>query len=339
MSNANSDKSNGIPIINLGPWLREEEGSYKNTVDAFFSAYNKLGFAVIVNHGIPQSVVHNLFQASKRFHALPLKSKMAIELNQLHRGYIAINTSTDVNATLTKVTKPNQSESFMMMREDRQNSPEVLSDTYLAGPNQWPELPGFRVAVTACHDALRSLGYKLMSIACDAIGANKQEIMPAFDVPTTWLRLLHYPPAPLEREADLYGSAPHTDFGCLTILLQDEVSGLQVMTPEGDWIDVQPQPNAFVVNVGDMLNRWSNGILKSTPHRVINSSGKARFSCPFFFDPNVATDITPLESCIKLNYPAKFSTVNFGQFLRHELESGYEQHKTNPLAGTKDEYP
>ena len=328
MNRTVSNKFSNIPIIDIGPLLRREKCGYKNSVNAFFSAYSELGFAVIVNHGIPPLVIRDVFSASRRFHAQTLKSKMAIELNELHRGYIAINTSTDVNTNLATVTKPNQSESFMMMREDALDAPEVLSGAYLAGPNQWPELHGFRTAVTSCHDALRSLGYTLMGIACDAIGANKQEIMPAFDVPTTWFRLLRYPPAPTNRDEDLYGSAPHTDFGCLTILLQDDVGGLQVMTPEGDWIDVRPQADAFVVNVGDMLNRWSNGILKSTPHRVINTSGKERFSCPFFFDPNVATDISPMESCIKPDYPSKFCTVNFGQFLRDELESGYDQHKS-----------
>ena len=224
-----------------------------------------------------------------------------------------------------------------MMREDGSESPDVLAGAYLAGPNQWPDLPEFKEKITRCHDALCGLGYRLMEVACQAIGVDSASIMPAFDRPTTWFRLLRYPAAPADREAGVYGSAPHTDFGCLTILLQDDAGGLQVMTPDGCWIDVLPQPDTFVVNVGDMLQRWSNGVLKSTPHRVINRSGKERYSCPFFYDPNVATVIQPMPSCVTTENPSRFSPVQFGEFLRSELEAGYNQHK--PSAKPNSENP
>ena len=98
--------------------------------------------------------------------------------------------------------------------------------------------------------------------------------MLSLDTATIWLRLLHYPPISKNSPSDLYGSAPHTDFGCLTILAQDEIGGLQVQTREGEWIDVTKLEGSFVVNVGDMLSRYTNGLLRSTPHRVINKSGK-----------------------------------------------------------------
>jgi isopenicillin N synthase-like dioxygenase len=98
-----------------------------------------------------------------------------------------------------------------------------------------------------------------MRVAIRSVGADPEAVMPAFERPTTWLRLLHYPPAPARSPDDLFGSAPHTDFGCLTILAQDDVGGLQVQTPAGEWIDALVIPDAFVVNVDDMLHRWSNG--------------------------------------------------------------------------------
>ena len=253
----------------------------------------------------------------------PCPRRCVTLLNRSHRGYIPINTSTDVNSKLEEVKHPNQSESFMMMREDRIYDPDI----YLSGPNQWPDLTGFREAVQDYHDAMCKLGYRLMRIALAACGAN-DEAMQWFDPPTTWLRLLHYPPVAADAPEDLYGSAPHTDFGCLTILATDQVGGLQVMTPEGAWLDVPPRNDAFVVNVGDMLHRMSNGRLISTPHRVKNRTGKERYSCPFFYDPHVNTTIAPLAGT---GNPL-FAPLHFGDLLRAELEAGYDAHKTTPRA-------
>ena len=312
-----------IPALDASPLLR---GAPEEMADVFAKAYGETGFAYIVNHGISEDLVERAFAASAAFHALPRDQKMAVALDANHRGFIPINTSTDVNSKLADVKRPNQSESFMIMREDSPDAPDVAAGAYLAGPNQWPDLAGFREDVTAYHDALAELGRRLMAVAALSVGADPENLAPAFERPTTWLRLLYYPPTD-PAEADLYGSAPHTDFGCLTILAQDDVGGLQVQTPAGAWIDAPKIPGAFVVNVGDMLHRWSNGRLRSTPHRVINASGKARYSCPFFFDPNVATTIAPLPSCVTPDRPARFAPLVFGDFLRAELGAGYDQHK------------
>ncbi|MBT6140318.1 MAG: isopenicillin N synthase family oxygenase [Rhodospirillaceae bacterium] len=316
-----------IPIIDVGAIHSGDPVAMANLAVEFAAAYSTSGFSYIINHGVSQSLVDRVFDASARFHALPRADKMAIELNHLHRGFIPINTSTDVNSKLADVTRPNQSESFMMMREDGPSSPDVLAGGYLAGPNQWPDLEGFRRDVTAYHDALATLGRSLVGVVAKSIGADPEALLPHFERPTTWLRLLFYPPTDPVEGDDLFGSAPHCDFGFLTILAQDQIGGLQVQTPGGTWADAPPIPGAFVVNVGDMLHRWSNGFLLSTPHRVINRSGKERYSCPFFFDPNVATEIAPLASCISPEGPAKFGSLMFGDFLRGELEAGYEKHK------------
>lgn len=320
-----------IPVLDAQALSAGDATALVALADDFRRAYGTTGFGCIVNHGIDPALVRRVFDASHRFHALPMNKKMAVELNRLHRGYIPINTSTDVNSRFAEVKKPNQSDSFMIMREDGPDSPDVAAGAYLAGPNQWPGLEGFRQAVTAYHDALRGLGRQLIALAAMALGADPAELLPAFERPTTWLRLLHYPSVPSASPGDLFGSAPHSDFGCLTILAQDEVGGLQVLTPAGAWVDVPVIPGAFVVNVGDMLHRWSNGRLKSTPHRVINRSGKERYSCPFFFDPNVATEISPLPCCVTADRPAAFEAINFGAFLRSELEAAYDHHKGSRL--------
>ena len=306
-----------IPKIDISE-IEEKEFSRRLLQD-FFSAYNKYGFGYIINHGIEKTLIEQLFQVSKQFHSQPLSEKMRVALDHNHRGYIAINTSTDVNSKLADVKKPNQSESFMMMREDKSELPDV----YLSGPNQWPKLENFKEVLDKYTFNMTKLGRNLMRLALLSSGVRDLSVMQSLDTPTIWLRLLHYPPISKNSPSDLYGSAPHTDFGCLTILAQDEIGGLQVQTREGEWIDVPKLEGSFVVNVGDMLSRYTNGLLRSTPHRVINKSGKERFSCPFFFDPHTNAVVQPLKGTGK----PKFSPINFGEFLREELEASYEKHK------------
>lgn len=290
-------------------------------------AYSEHGFAYIAGHGIDPALIDGVFEASRRFHALPRAAKMEVALDRNHRGFIPIDTSTDRNSKLAEVTKPNQSESFMMMREAGANDPDVLTDVFLAGANRWPELQGFRKAVTAYHDAMSAFAQCMVRAMLASVGADPDEAAPLFERPTTWLRLLHYPPRP-EAPDDLYGSAPHTDFGAITVLAQDDIGGLQVMTPDGDWIDAPPIPGTFVLNVGDMLHRMTHGALKSTPHRVINRTGRERYSCPFFFDPSAAHVVRPLDSVPERNRRSDFDPIHFGDFLRAELGASYDQHDT-----------
>ncbi len=317
--------SEQIPVIDLAPLA--ESGGMKEVAARFLAVYTQYGFGTVINHGIDAALLNRLFEASREFHSLSAARKKQVELNTNHRGYIPINTSTDVNSAFADVKKPNQSESFLVMREDLPDSKPVMNGAYLAGANQWPQLAGFRDVVESAHDQLAELGSALMQVACVAMGVEQSQVMPAFNCPTTWLRLLHYPAQSVRSTDGLYGSAPHTDFGCITILAQDNVAGLQVKSPAGTWIDVLPQPNALVVNVGDMLHRWSNGLLRSTPHRVLNNAALERYSCAFFYDPYVETIVSPLACCISPQRPAAFESIHFGEFLRAELEASYQQHQ------------
>lgn len=308
-----------IPVIDI---------TSPNAAQRIIHAYSTVGFAYLVGHGVPDEVVAGVFEASHQFHASARELKDGIALSTSHRGFIPINTSTTRHSTLAKVTKPNQSESFMMMREDEPGSAEVQAGRYLAGPNQWPEwLPEFRPVVAGYHDLMVRLGLRLVALVEEGLACPPGELGVHFHQPTTWLRLLHYPVRPVDAPDDLYGSAPHSDFGFLTLLAQDKVGGLQVMSAEGNWLDVPPMPGAFVMNVGDMLHQWSNGVLRSTPHRVINVSGVERYSCPFFFDPHVSTIIAPLASCVQPGQPPVYEPVDFGAFLRGRLEGSYLQHE------------
>jgi isopenicillin N synthase-like dioxygenase len=307
-----------IPVIDLRTATATTE---------LLETYGSVGFGYIVGHGIDPALTSAVFDAARRFHALPHDVKMLIELDDRHRGFIPINTSTDRRSSVATVTKPNQSESFMMMREDAIDSPAVRAGRFLAGTNQWPELIGFRDTVERYHVAMVGLSRAIVDRLAVGLGDEDRAMRDAFDPPTTWLRLLRYPPRAADATDDLFGSAPHCDFGCITLLAQDDIGGLQVLGRDGEWIDVAPMEHSLVMNVGDMLHRWSNGRLRSTPHRVINVSGRERYSVPFFYDPSISTVVAPLPSGIDDDHPSQFEPIEFESFLRRELSAGYDRHR------------
>ncbi len=317
----------GIPVIDASALTAGAASSRASLVEAFGDAYREVGFSYIVNHGIDTALIDELFEQSRRFHALPRAQKMTLELNSANRGFLPINSSTDTNTTLAEVTAPNQSESFLAMCEHAPGSPEIERGDYLAGQNRWPDLPGFSEVVMRYHTAMCGLGRQMIAVAAEALGADSAPIVDEFVSPIASVRLLYYPPQPADSPRGMFGSAPHRDFGFLTFLAQDSTGGLAVGTPSGEWIDVPPIDGAFVVNVGDMLHQWSNGQFLSTPHRVINRSGGPRYSCPFFFDPHESMVVKPHPGCVTPERPARFEPVLFGDHLRHELEAGFDHHR------------
>jgi isopenicillin N synthase-like dioxygenase len=317
-----------IPVIDVSG-IGTDPGIDADLGREFLSAYGTWGFGYLIGHPIDHTLIDAVFEQSRTFHAQPSTAKNKILVNKQHRGFIPFKGSTDVNSSVETVTKPNQSESLMLLRDLPADHPEVLAGNYLAGANQWPsDLPNFVNVMTQYQQEMWKFSGQLIDVIARALN-DDGSMHEAFESPTTWLRLLHYPPQDPQSPSDEFGSAPHTDFGAITLLAQDDVGGLSVKTPEGEWVDVPPMPHAFVMNVGDMLHRWSNGRLLSTPHRVTNRSGLERYSVPFFFDPNVTTVIEPLPSCVDSVHPPLFTPLTFGDFLRNELESSYDNHKSD----------
>lgn len=326
-----------VPTISLGNGSIDHDAAIATEL---VEVYSSVGFAQIIDTGLAPEPRRRVFEASRRFHALPLQTKQSIALDARHRGFIAMASSTDRNSSVETVSEPNRSESFMMLREDAPDDPDVLAGTYLAGPNQWPpdalgfDAAAFRAACQAYNSEMSALGHRLLTLLEIGLGVSRGALADAFTKPTTWLRLLHYPPVEPEAAANVFGSAPHRDFGALTLLSQDGVGGLSVRAPDGQWLDVPPREDALVVNVGDMLHRWTNGLLLSTPHRVDNRSGRERYSIPFFYDPHVETHIAPLEACVKATTgTVDFETVRFGSFLRSELAASYDRHQPGATTG------
>jgi isopenicillin N synthase-like dioxygenase len=302
-----------IPIVDLGAG---------DVAARFRAAYRDVGFAYLEGHGIPAELVESAFVASRRFHALPVEEKLRLKVNRQHRGYMPFAESTIVSSSIQKATKPNLSESLMVMHEV---DPDVEpGDDPLAGPNQWPDLPGFREAIVAYEEALRPLARRLVAIFEQALDAPEGSLAESFERPTTFLRLLHYPPQDPAGLEDEFGSNPHTDYGFVTILAQDASGGLQVRAPDGGtWLDVPPRTGAFVLNIGDIGERWSNGILRSTPHRVVNRTGRDRYSIPYFFDPAAPSVVRPLPSCLVRGEEPRFEPVVYGEYLLAKLDANH----------------
>ena len=307
-----------LPIISLA---NANASGSADVAAAFDRAFCDVGFCYIADTGVDWSIVNAAFAAAEQFHALPLSAKQEIAVNQYHRGYIASKSSLIKTSSVAKVTRPNLSESLMIMHEVADDDPRFGEP--LQGPNQWPEaLPDFRTTVSTYERELRTLALRLTRLLAQALGLRSTHLDPYFEQPTTWLRLLHYPPQD-DTDAQQFGAAPHTDFGFLTILAQDSIGGLEVRTRSGDWLAATPIPETFVVNVADMLARWTNDRWTSTAHRVRNVNDVDRYSIPYFWDMSTGAEVECLPTCTDAGHPPKYPTVNFGDYVMERLNKNY----------------
>jgi isopenicillin N synthase-like dioxygenase len=313
-----ADPTADLPILDLG----RLEGDPAPLAASLDEAFSRIGFCYFANTGIDQGLIEAAFAASRAFHALPMQAKQAIAINAQHRGYMAPKTSVIVTSSVATVTRPNISESFMLMHEVAPDDPRFGTEVH--GPNQWPAgLPGFRAAITAYDAAMRGFCLRLLPVLARALDLPADALAPHFARPTTFLRLLHYPPQPPDSPEDSFGSAPHTDYGLLTVLAQDSSGGLEVRRRDGVWLPAHPVPGTFVVNVADMLARWTNGRWQSTPHRVRNLSGGDRYSMPYFFDMDMDSVVACLPSCTGPDNPPAHPPVRYGDYLMRRLDRNY----------------
>lgn len=297
-------------------------------------AATTIGFFYISDHGVPQDVIDAAFAANRAFHALPEERKLEVRLTRFHRGYQPFASSTlRASARFEPAQHPNQLESFFMRHELTPDDPDLLAGLPLQGPNLWPSgMPEFREAVTAYNSAVSALGHRLVELVALAIGERATFLDRYFTRPATSLRLIHYPPQPAAPEG-VFGAAPHTDYGCLTILAQDDIGGLEVARRDGAWIAATPLPGTFVINIGDILARWTNDVFTSTPHRVINRSPDCdRYSIPFFFDPDLDAVIEPLAACVRLQPPALHEPILYRDYFAGRLDANYTTAAAPPEA-------
>jgi isopenicillin N synthase-like dioxygenase len=316
-----------IPQIDIQAMAGPDGAARRSADTALHDALKDIGFAYIAGHGIAETEISHVRETSKAFFALPDAIKRNYALNRWHRGYMIPKTSTIVTSSVAKVTKPNQSESYLAMHDLAADDPDVLAEVPLAGPNQWPaEVPEFEAVCLDYMRNMRALSLRLVHSIARGFGLEETWFDAKFARPTEFLRLLHY--WSQEPEEDLYGAAPHTDYGFLTLVAQDAVGGLEVRGKDGAWIPAPPIPGTFVLNVADILARWTGGVFVSTPHRVRNLSGNERYSQPYFFDPSMHTMVAPIE---EIGGGEAFEPVKYGDYLMERLDKNYAYRKK--LAG------
>lgn len=327
-----------IPLVDLGGTTDVASRASANAAERLHDALATIGFAYIGGHAVAAASVDSAFAASREFHASGLTRKQSIAINAFHRGYMGMATSTIVTSSVARVTRPNMSESLMLMRELAPDDPDLAAGRPLQGPNQWPDwLPTFKPPIERFIGEVDALSRHIVRLIALGLGMRADVLDHYFERPTTFLRLLHYPPQPVQAADNEFGSAPHTDYGIITLLAQDNTGGLQVRPRGGEWIDAPPIPGTFVLNVGDMLARWTNDRFVSTPHRVINRSGGDRYSIPYFFDPSMDSIIECLPACTDATRPPRYPPVRYGDYLMERLNRNYDYRR--PEGGSTAHQP
>jgi isopenicillin N synthase-like dioxygenase len=277
-----------LPIIDFAPF--EAGGSWRDHVAAQVDwAASEFGFFYIVGHGVDLGAIDRLVALSRTFFALEERQKSAIHMargGRAWRGYFPLG------GELTS-GRPDLKEGIYFGEELPEADLRVRAGTPLHGRNLFPELPGFRDAVLDYMTELTGLGHHLMSALGRGLRLGDHYFFDHYTGnPTRLFRIFNYPPA---RAPEARGVGEHTDYGLLTIVYQDDAGGLEVQYGSA-WIEVPFVPGSFVVNVGDMLERLTCGRYASAVHRVVNRSGRARISMPFFFDPGFDAVLQPIPS-------------------------------------------
>ncbi|RWL14130.1 MAG: isopenicillin N synthase family oxygenase [Mesorhizobium sp.] len=293
-----------LPVVDIAPLL---DGSNKQRVaKEIHWALSNTGFMYVKNHGIPQDYVDSVFDVSRRFFDLPMSQKMALHISKSDvalRGYIEpFGENTDPGKTKD-------------LKECIDIGPErLMLEGPFFGPNQWPSsLPEFRELTYGYHQKMVGLAKKILQGIALSLDLSESYFQSFMRNPISIQRLLHYPPQSGYIGEEIIGIGAHTDYGNLTILAQDDVGGLQVMNRDGDWVEGIPIQGTFVINIGDLIQRLTNDRYLANMHRVVNASGRERYSIPFFIDADFNAIIEPLASCVTDSNPLRYKPVTCGK--------------------------
>jgi len=298
---------NSVPVIDI------HELASPGTLALLDEACREWGFFQVIHHGIPATAIGEIFTAAHAFFALPSGEKQRI-------GRTRDNPWGYYDQELTR--------NVVDWKQIYDFGP---ADGGAIRP-QWPEqVPGFRNAVQAYYRHCERLAFRLLAAISANLGMRPGYLSQGFGPDhTSFLRMNYYPVCPSSPEtgqdADVkdrpLGVGPHTDSGALTLLLQDSQPGLQVFR-DGDWHTVEPRREAIVVNIGDMVQVWSNDRYSAALHRALTHTEKNRFSIPFFLNPSYRANYRPLPTMVSGNRPPRYSEINWGEFRARRMSGDY----------------
>lgn len=307
-----------IPVIDLAP-AAAAPGA---VAAAIGRACRETGFFLVANHGVPASLVANQFEWSARFFDLPAGEREALHMrhSSARAGYEPVG-----GQTLDSDAPPDLKESFYINQDLPGTHAYVKACIRGYGGNQWPALPGFRPQMLDYFAAVEALAARVMRLLALSLELDPDYFAPAFACPAATLRLIKYPPHPSSARANQLGAGAHTDWGAVTVLAQDDIGGLEVENAAGEWIAAPPVQGTFVINLGDMFTRWTNGIYRSNMHRVINNnaSGRARYSVPFFYSPDHVARIECLPTCTDAEHPPRYAPCTAGEHMDEMFRRSY----------------
>lgn len=295
--------------------LRSGDAAVRGAVAAQLrEACEHRGFFYLRTKAIDPALIEAVFACARQFFDQGMTDKLAVDkrLSPCNRGYEPLRAQ-----TLEAGAPPDLKESFYLGAEVASDDPRVLAGRFNTGPNQWPALHGFRLVMEHYYAQALDLANLVVQGLALSLDLPENQFDDYLAEPSATLRLLHYPPQPAQPQPGEKGCGEHTDFGGVTLLLQDPSGGLQVWdTAQQCWIDAPYVPGTYVVNIGDLFARWTNQRYVSTLHRVINRSGRERYSVPFFFTGNLLHRVECLPGCLAPGETPRHAPVTVEQHLK-----------------------
>ena len=309
-----------IPVIDLAPIAA---GGLGRIAKAMRSASETAGFFYVANHGVPEETAKAALAASRAFFARPDSWKRRVAVNALHRGFLGMG-----EARLRDDAEADRKESFVWGLELADDDPDVRAGKPLMGSNRWPEdMPEMRTALYDWYDAVGACARTVLRALAVGLEMPETFFVERFAKPLARGALVHYPPHPADAGARTFGTAAHTDYGGITLVHQDDTGGLEVENRAGTWVPAHPIPGTLVVNIGDLMARWTNDVLASNPHRVINRSGTERYSMAVFYDPDFDTVIETLPSCLGPGGTPRYAATTCGAYIQERFDNVFRYRK------------
>ncbi|KAI1736808.1 Clavaminate synthase-like protein [Xylaria scruposa] len=313
------------PVIDFSDFLSGDEKRMKHCAAQIRDACLTQGFFQIVNHDIPLSLQKEMFKVSKEFFALPQEEKMKLDKskNKYNRGYEVMG-----GQMIEANTRPDLKEGYYVSRDLPMDHPQVKAEKFAHGPNVWPESLGepFRETCMDYLNRIMKLTEEVMRAMAMSLGYDADYFDEFCQDPMCFYKLLHYPPQPTSAHALQRGIGAHRDFGVITLLLQGDVAGLEVWDDEAkDWYPAPPVEGAYVVNMGNLFEQWTNDKYISNVHRVINRSGEERFSIPFNYNGNPDFIIKCIEKCRATPEEEKYAPVSVEDYVVQKYKDVYSR--------------